>query len=130
MTPRQLFKVLWVVTVMGMLASEVHFCNLEACRLVFNSMSNSPVRSFLMSFGSPIIETITFYMRKGHNLVKSFSFCLIMKKRGPSSLEKALFSFKLEENSSTRSTQVFILVFEALESLSKVHYSVTLELSP
>ena len=117
---------------MGMLASEVHFCNLDACRLVFNSMSNFPDRSFLIFFGSPIIETIAFCIKNGDTLVKSFSFCLIMKKQGPSSLEKELFAFKLEENSSTRSDQVFILVFKALEikSLSQAHYSVFLELSP
>ena len=115
MTPRQLFKVLWVVTVMGILASEVHFCNLDACRLAFNSISNSPDRKFLIFFGSPIIETIALFIKKGDTLIKSFSFHLIMIKQGTLSLEKALFSYKLEENSSTQFAQVFILVFDALE---------------
>ena len=84
-TPRQLFKVLCMLTVTGMFASEVHFFSLLACKLVLTSINNSPDLSFFIFFGSPIIDSIALFIKKGEVLEKSSSFLLMMKKHAPSS---------------------------------------------
>ena len=99
-----------------MFASKVIFFNLEACKLVLSSMSNSPDRNFLIFFGSPIIDSTAFCIKKGDVFEISFSFLFFfMRKHVPSSLQKAFFSLKLEENSYIRSALFLKLLSSALK---------------
>ena len=71
---------------MGIFASKLHFFKLKAA-----SYSEFRYKVLVIIIGSPIIDCIAFFIKKGDVFEKSPSCLLIRKKYAPSYSEKAFF---------------------------------------